>query len=113
MPKTPITKHLVTDDLDGKTLSEDTKPVALSYNGKAYELYLSRANSKKLSDAIEKFTQNAQPVAAPRRTKSKSRSSSSSTEFAAIREWAKESGHEVNSRGRIKSEVVEAYRAAH
>ena len=35
------------------------------------------------------------------------------TESAAIREWARKSGHEVATRGRIPVEVIDAYRAAH
>ncbi|MFD8888866.1 histone-like nucleoid-structuring protein Lsr2 [Streptomyces erythrochromogenes] len=31
---------------------------------------------------------------------------------AQIREWAKENGHKVNERGRISTEVREAYEAA-
>lgn len=102
----------VIDDFDGKPLPEDTTPVRLTHDGKTYELYLSDANRKKLVDTLDKFTKNAQPVTAPRRGRTKSRSSSSSTDFAAIREWAKENGHEVSSRGRIRSDVVEAYHAA-
>lgn len=109
-----ITEVVVTDDYDGKPLPEETKPTTLSYNSRSYELYLSDANAKRLSDAIEKFTKNVQPVSPPRRGRGKSRStSSSSSDFAAIREWAKKNGHEVSSRGRIRAEVVEAYRAAH
>jgi hypothetical protein len=32
---------------------------------------------------------------------------------SAVREWARITGHHVSSRGRVASEVVEAYRAAH
>lgn len=101
----------VTDDLDGKPLPEDTTPVRLSHDGKTYELYLSGANRKKLVDTLDKFTRNATPISEPRKSQKRSRTSSS-PDFAAIREWAKENGHEVSSRGRIRSEVVEAYRAA-
>jgi nucleoid-associated protein Lsr2 len=33
-------------------------------------------------------------------------------ETAAIRQWARENGHQVNERGRIPKSVVEAYQAA-
>lgn len=33
--------------------------------------------------------------------------------FQAIRNWARENGHEVNGAGRIPHEVMEAYQAAH
>jgi hypothetical protein len=35
------------------------------------------------------------------------------TESAAIREWARKSGHKIATRGRIPVEVIDAYRAAH
>lgn len=34
-------------------------------------------------------------------------------ELAAIRDWARRHGYEVADRGRIRSEVVEAFDAAH
>ncbi len=37
----------------------------------------------------------------------------SADQMAAIREWARNNGHEVAERGRIKTEVVEAFAAAH
>ncbi|MEB2529439.1 Lsr2 dimerization domain-containing protein, partial [Kocuria rosea] len=39
-------------------------------------------------------------------------STSRNQEAAQIREWAKENGYNVSSRGRVNSEIVEAYRAA-
>ena len=35
------------------------------------------------------------------------------TESAAIRTWARKSGHQIATRGRIPVEVIDAYRAAH
>lgn len=113
MAKTKREIYEVIDDYDGKPLPEDTKPVTLSYNSKTYELHLSDANAKRLSDAVEKFVKNAQPTKSSRRGRSRSRSSSSSSsDLSAIRAWARENGYEVSERGRIKSEVVEAYRSA-
>lgn len=31
----------------------------------------------------------------------------------AVREWARSNGHQVSDRGRVATELVEAYRAAH
>jgi hypothetical protein len=33
-------------------------------------------------------------------------------ETAAIREWAREHGHQVSDRGRIPKSIIEAYQAA-
>ncbi|GMA89422.1 hypothetical protein GCM10025868_46720 [Angustibacter aerolatus] len=42
-----------------------------------------------------------------------SASAAAGTDTAAIRQWAKENGHEVSERGRISAAVMDAYAAAH
>jgi hypothetical protein len=102
------------DDLDQST--EDIRTVSLSLDGKAVELDLSQKNYDKVAKFLEPY------IAAGRKTSSGGgsatrRRSSSATpakggDTSAIRAWAEANGYEVNSRGRIKADIVKAYEAA-
>jgi len=105
------------DDLDGST--GGIRTVSVSLDGQAVELDLSEGNYDMLQQALAPY------LAAGRKTKTSSagsrRSSSAPAPTAAgkqqdtqaIREWAEANGHQINSRGRVKKEIVEAYQAAH
>jgi len=104
------------DDLDGST--GGIRTVSVSLDGQVVELDLSETNYDKLQQALAPY------LAAGRKTKTSSagsrRSSSPAPTAAgkqqdtqAIREWAEANGHQVNSRGRVKKEIVDAYQAAH
>jgi hypothetical protein len=67
---------------------------------------------------MEKWVAAASKVSGRRgRPKGSSRphtgSGRSKEELANIREWLKKNDHEVNERGRIKSELLDLYDAAH
>jgi hypothetical protein len=108
-----VTQVSLVDDVDGSVASST---VGFSLDGKTYELDLSDKNAKKLRDALAPF------VASARRGKGRGRRSggpkmtqSSATDRernTAIREWAREHGHEVADRGRIPVNVMEAYEKA-
>jgi Lsr2 len=104
------------DDLDG-TAGSDVTTVAFALDGRGYEIDLNERNAQKLRDSLAEF------IAAARRRRSgrgggSSRSAVSAHDAAArerahaIREWAREAGHEVSGRGRIPASVVEAYEEA-
>jgi hypothetical protein len=104
------------DDLDG-TAGSDVTTVAFALDGRGYEIDLNERNARKLRDALADF------VAAGRRQRpgrggGASRPAASSHDAAArerahaIREWAREAGHEVSGRGRIPAAVVQAYEQA-
>jgi hypothetical protein len=97
------------DDLDGNEADEQ---VEFSVDGKVYEIDLSAANSAKLRDALAPF------VSAARRTGGRRRSAGSIAtvrpsvdreQNQAIREWAQQRGMKISERGRIPSNVLEAY----
>lgn len=101
------------DDLDGSPADE---LVEFAVDGKSYEIDLSSANSTKLRDALAPF------VSVARRTGTRRASASSSSaarpaadreQNQAIREWAQRQGLKISERGRIPSNVLEAYHAAH
>lgn len=118
MPRKVVS--VIADDLDGKDLPEDTKPVTLSLGRTTYNLYLSEANHGKLLEAVNPFIENAETVSStPARSSSSSSSSADKEKMKKVREWAQASkfkftdaaGNEktLGDRGRIPAEVVDAY----
>ncbi len=98
------------DDLDG---SEADETVSFALEGRQYEIDLSTDNAAKLRDSLADF------VAAARRSGSAARgrgnaqktspSASDREHTTAVREWARQNGHQISDRGRIPNTVLEAY----
>jgi hypothetical protein len=106
---------LLTDDLDG---GEADRTVEFGLDGVNYTIDLSEKNAGKLRKALEPFLSSATRLgrsgatpAVARRTAPAATSRSSRDQNQAIREWANKNGHPVSERGRIPSNVVEAYHA--
>jgi len=105
-----VTVSLV-DDLSGSKADET---VSFGLDGKVYEIDLSSKNAEKLRGALADF------VAAARRPGGARKSASVAArrpvvdreQNQAIREWARGKGMKVNDRGRIPSDVVDAYHQA-
>jgi hypothetical protein len=112
-----VTVQLV-DDLDDSPIAAgDGRTVEFAFDGSSYEIDLSNDNVDKFREAISDYIAAARKTAG-RRTGSTAKSAGSpkrgnSEELGKIREWAKENGYEVSSRGRISTQVQEAYAAAH
>jgi hypothetical protein len=106
-----VTVSLV-DDLSG---SQADETVTFGLDGKTYEIDLSSANAGKLRDALANFVGAARKAGRPSRVNGSvaaapARSASVDREQnQAIREWARKRGMKVSDRGRIPSDVTEAY----
>ncbi|MFC5065647.1 histone-like nucleoid-structuring protein Lsr2 [Actinomycetospora atypica] len=114
------------DDLDE---SEADETVEFGIDGSSFEIDLSDANAAKLRDSLADYIGHARrsagrrrstgrgaaaaPAAAPAR-KGGGRASVDREQNQAIREWArKNTEYNVSERGRIPTEVSEAYHKAH
>lgn len=113
--------HQLVDDIDGTTLEvESGETVLFSLDGVAYEIDLSDENASRLRDALAPFIDAGRPVSGRASTGS-SRGGSNARkqkragqrDYAPIRAWAAENGYKLSERGRVASEVLEAYDAAH
>ena len=100
------------DDLDGLP-SEGVATVTFSLDGVSYQIDLNETNAGKLRDGLADF------ISAARRTGGRMKRGSaaggraaSANDGPAIREWAREQGHELAERGRIPSHIVDAFHAA-
>jgi nucleoid-associated protein Lsr2 len=105
-----VTQVSLVDDLDG---SEASGTIGFSLDGKAYELDLSDENASRLRDALAPFVASGRRSGGGQRRSSAKGSGARMTDrenTAAIREWARQHGHQISDRGRIPGSVLEAYK---
>jgi hypothetical protein len=102
------------DDLDGGTADET---VMFGLDRKSYEIDLSSKNATKLRDALAEYVgvarrpgNSARPARAT--TTQAARPGVDREQNQAIRDWARKQGMKVSDRGRIPSDVTEAYHNA-
>ncbi len=102
---------LLEDDIDG---SEASQTVSFAVDGAEYEIDLNDDHANELRQALERFTAVARKTSGGRSRPTARRSPShGGPDAKAVRQWAVENGLKVNTRGRIQSEIVEKYEAAH
>lgn len=101
--KTQVT---LIDDVDGTAA---TTTIGFGLDGITYEIDLSEENATKLREDFTQWVEHR------RRTGGRARRGAGavrSSETKRIRQWAHENGLEVPDRGRISSEIRQAYAAA-
>ncbi|MDT0301337.1 histone-like nucleoid-structuring protein Lsr2 [Streptomonospora wellingtoniae] len=102
---------LLYDDVEG---GEAEETVSFGLDGTSYEIDLNSENADKLRTAIAPFVESARKIRVPKQGGSKRKNQPANRErTAAIREWAKRQGKQVNDRGRIPASIVAEYDAAH
>ncbi|WP_078310825.1 MULTISPECIES: Lsr2 family protein [unclassified Mycobacterium] len=109
-----VTVTLV-DDVDGEVAADES--VEFGIDGITYEIDLSSKNAEKLRNQLSIWVEHARRVNGRRRGRpslgsGRKRPSIDRAQSAAIRKWASKNGHSVSLRGRIPSEVIDAFNAA-
>jgi hypothetical protein len=104
----------LTDDTDGKPADET---VTFALDGREYEIDLTSKNAAALRKAFDVYVKNGRRIGGRRGRTSGGPSASSSRsksdlDTKAVREWAGKNGFELSSRGRIPSNVIDAYQSA-
>lgn len=104
------------DDLDQHDIPQGQgRTIEFSFDGTSYTIDLSDKNAAAFEKAVAKY------VEAATRTGRAARGSvtaihrgrkNEDVDNTAVRKWAESNGYEVSARGRIKAEVIEAFRAA-
>ncbi|MET9697180.1 Lsr2 family protein [Streptomyces sp. NPDC006529] len=101
---------LLVDDLDG---GEADETVTFALDGKTFEIDLTTANAEKLRGLLEPYVKGGRRTggraATAGRAKGRTAATSGNPDTAEIRAWAKAKGLSVNDRGRVPSEIREAY----
>jgi hypothetical protein len=101
----------VVDDLDGGVADET---VSFSLDGVDYEIDLSAENAQRLRETLQFWIKAAYPANGTRyRPRGLMQLVLDSGHAPAIREWARGSGFDVPSRGRLPARLVNAYASAH
>jgi hypothetical protein len=112
--------HQLVDDLDGTVLEiGEGETVLFSLDGVAYEIDLTAGNAAALRDALAPYVDAARSVSSRGSAggassgSGRKRRRTGQQDYSAVREWAKQNGHQVSERGRVPASVLEAYEAAH
>lgn len=101
------------DDLDG---SEADETVLFGLDGESYAIDLSTKNAAALRKALDRYRGAARSSSTGRASGSGRRSRSKTRgrgdlDPKVVRAWAAEQGHEISTRGRIPTEILELYKA--
>lgn len=94
------------DDIDGSVASET---VTFAIDGSRYEIDLSEKNAEKLRGLMGAWI-DASRRSTNRRAR-ESRRKVDSAEATEARKWARDNGFDVGPRGRLRAEVLDAYRS--
>lgn len=97
------------DDLDG---GEADEHVEFAVDGRTYEIDLSASNTDKLRAILAPYVSAGRRITGRRAAAGSagtSRSAADREQNQAIREWAQRRGMKISERGRIPSNVLEAY----
>ena len=101
---------IITDDLDG---SGNAVTVSFRFGGVTYEVDLGNKNRARLEKALAPFMEAGRRVPGGGGRRRASRPGGSSADRAEVRAWARASGLKVSERGRISSDIMRQYEAAH
>lgn len=97
---------LLVDDIDG---TEADEKVQFALDGVAYEIDLSEANARALRDTLAPWIAAGRRAGSIRHSVPRPRSGSGTGSGREIRDWAREHGMPVGTRGRLSREVTERY----
>jgi hypothetical protein len=101
---------IITDDLDG---SGNAETVSFGFGGVTYEVDLGTKNRARLEQALAPFIEAGRRVPGGGRRRGAGRPGGSSADLADVRAWARAAGLKVSGRGRISSDIMRQYQAAH
>lgn len=100
---------VLVDDIDQ---SEADETVSFGLDGKSFVIDLNVKHAAALRNAMAPYVGHARPDGG-RRSAGRRTARTSSSSASEIRAWARANGFDVSERGRISSEVRDAYDAAH
>ncbi|MVA76988.1 Lsr2 family protein [Auraticoccus sp. F435] len=101
---------VLTDDVDNGPADQT---VTFALDGVEYEIDLSDSNAEKLRADLAPWVGHARRSGGRRKRASAAPRNEGRASATEVRAWAAENGMEVSSRGRVPTEVREAYERAH
>lgn len=110
-------RTILVDDIEGTEITQGAgEAIQFGIDGVAYQIDLSDKNAANMRDAFKFYTDHARRVGGRRQARPARSGAITRTDKAqleAIRRWARDNGHQVSDRGRIRKEVMDAFEAAH
>lgn len=101
---------VIKDDLTHEIIDQkDAESIEFSVNGKSYAIDLGKKNAAEFHRSLEKYIAVASKVGG---AKTGRPSRGAKEDLAAIRQWGKANGFAVSDRGRVSSELKEAFAKA-
>jgi hypothetical protein len=104
------------DDLTNQPIEDgEGETVTFALDGVSYAIDLSTEHAGEFREVLNTYVSAARKAdaASSSKTRSASRSTAPKNDLKDVRSWAESNGFTVSSRGRIPSNVQEAYAAAH
>jgi hypothetical protein len=106
------------DDVDGSTAAQT---LVFGLDGVAYEIDLSDGHAGELRDSLSAWIGHARRLGRTGQARTgrapagrgRSGESSEGLDLVQVRSWARDNGFEISDRGRVSSQVLQAYRDAH
>jgi hypothetical protein len=98
------------DDIDGSTPAEEYQ---FSLGGRMYAIDLSEHNRIALAQVMAPYVDVAREIPMPAVARAAKPKAPKREDLAEVRVWAKSVGLDVNERGRVAREILDAYDAAH
>jgi hypothetical protein len=103
----------MTDDIDGEPAAET---VQFGLDGVSYEIDLSEDNAIDLRDMLYRYTEAGLKIGGRKAGRPSAGTGESAADQRArtqrVRAWARENGFSISDRGRVPSEVIDAFAAA-
>lgn len=101
------------DDIDGTDLGGNANTISFAFEGKEYSIDLSDENVETFRTAVAPYIKAGHRVTGNKtKTTRKTTTKTASGDTKAIRDWARAHGYDVSDRGRIPTDVLEAYATA-
>ncbi|MBC2644487.1 MULTISPECIES: Lsr2 family protein [unclassified Rhodococcus (in: high G+C Gram-positive bacteria)] len=105
------------DDIDGTVFGDDGESIHYAVEGVEYVIDLKDEHAKELRETFEYYIAHSTRVGGRKHRSDRQVNPAtvrrSSGETQKIRAWAIEQGYEISSRGRIPTEIEQAFHDAH
>ena len=103
-------------DISGEEIDTSTPTLAFGFDGTSYEIDVTEQEKAEIEKAFAPYIRagrKATGAASTRRRTRRSGGSSTDSPAKQVRAWAKDQGIDVPARGRVPSDVLDKYNAAH
>ncbi|OUS97251.1 Lsr2 family protein [Rhodococcus sp. NCIMB 12038] len=107
----------IVDDIDGTAIGDDGESIHYAVDGVEYEIDLKDEHAKEFRETLQYYIEHSTRVGGRKHRADRSANPTTAKrrrdETKKIRTWAIEQGYELSVRGRIPTEVEQAFRDAH